>query len=289
MVKKEYFSIRTGKIPITKEDNLKILKMSFLRVYEGLETNRYFQEHFGLFCLDGFEKGALGYEKNIQDFIFEKTRRNNLYPISRFLGDYTEEDLFDILEFLHDYCSKGIESYTHTCWEFEHSYECLHCTTFDDKLGQKYFRDKINPILREYNDGYEISENGVILNLSPIGLDNLFEAIIPTDDNENIKIKIESAIFKFRKHKSTLDDRKEAIRELADVLEFLRPKIKKYLVKKDEDALFTIANNFAIRHHDTNQQVDYDRPIWYSWIFYFYLSTLHAVLRIIEKEEKQNS
>jgi MoxR-like ATPase len=47
-------------------------------------------------------------------------------------------------------------------------------------------------------------------------------------DKDNISNKINSAILKFRRHKSTLDDRREAIRELADVLEFLRPAIKQF-------------------------------------------------------------
>lgn len=111
----------------------------------------------------------------------------------------------------------------------------------------------------------------------------MFEADIPTNDKDNISNKINSAILKFRRHKSTLDDRREAIRELADVLEFLRPTIKNYLNKKDENDIFNIANNFGIRHHNKEQQTDYDKPIWYSWIFYYYLATLHAVLRMTNK------
>ena len=31
------------------------------------------------------------------------------------------------------------------------------------------------------------------------------------------------------------------------------------------------------------QQTGYDPAIWLSWMFYFYLSTIHAVVRMIEK------
>ncbi|WP_086949827.1 hypothetical protein [Sphingobacterium sp. JB170] len=91
---------------------------------------------------------------------------------------------------------------------------------------------------------------------------------------------------KFRRHKSTLEDRKDSIRELADVLEFLRPKIKTVLDGKDEKDLFNIANNFGVRHHNNQQKVEYDKPIWYSWMFYFYLATIHAILRLIDKHKK---
>ena len=76
----------------------------------------------------------------------------------------------------------------------------------------------------------------------------------------------------------------EAIRELADVLEFIRPAIKEHLNKKDENDIFNIANNFGIRHHNKDQQTEYDKAIWYSWIFYYYLATLHAVLRMTNKK-----
>jgi len=189
-----------------------------------------------------------------------------------------EDDLFDVIEFLHDHCSKGLDGYYHSWNQCGYHYE-----KFSDQDGQKHFREVLNPILKEYLNGFEISDSGEILMLSDNGLSTLFEADIPTSDNENIKDKINSSILKFRRHRSTLEDRKEAVRELADVLEFLRPEIKKYLNKKDENDIFNIANNFGIRHHNNEQKTDYDRAIWYSWIFYFYLATIHSVLRMTKK------
>ena len=46
---------------------------------------------------------------------------------------------------------------------------------------------------------------------------------------------------------------------------------------------FEIANNFGIRHHKVGQRTDYDKPIWYSWLFYYYLATIHAAVRLIDK------
>ena len=57
------------------------------------------------------------------------------------------------------------------------------------------------------------------------------------------------------------------------------------LTSKDESDLFNLANNFGIRHHKPDQKTDYDKPIWYSWMFYYYLSTIHACMRLIEKSE----
>lgn len=277
MIKRNYYSVRTGRITPDQEVNFEVLKKLFSVTYNKLNADGYFQKYFGVNCQDGYIPGELGEE--IDAIMFVNLRKDNLYPIYRNLPNYTEDDFFDVIEFLHDYCSKGLNGHYHNWNNCGYHYE-----EFNDIEGQKYYREILNPILREYKDGFEISESGEILILSDNGLSNLFEADIPTNDKENISNKINSAILKFRRHKSTLYDRREAIRELADVLEFLRPAIKQHLNKKDENDIFNIANNFGIRHHNKDQQTEYDKPIWYSWIFYYYLATLHAVLRMTNKK-----
>ena len=74
---------------------------------------------------------------------------------------------------------------------------------------------------------------------------------------------------------------------LADVMEFLRPRLKEVLTNRDESDLFNIANNFGIRHHNTNQKTQYDSTIWCSWMFYHFLATYHAAIRLIQKAEAQ--
>lgn len=277
MIKRNYYSVRTGKISPDQQVNFEVLKKLFSVTYNKLNADGYFQKYFGIDCQDGYIPGELGEE--IEAMMFVNLRKDNLYPIYQNLPNYTEDDFFDVIEFLHDHCSKGLNGHYHSWNNCGYHYE-----EFNDIEGQKHFRELLNPILREYKDGFEISESGEILILSDNGLTNLFEADIPTNDKENISNNINSAILKFRRHKSTLDDRREAIRELADVLEFLRPAIKEHLNKKDENDLFNIANNFGIRHHNKDQQTEYDKAIWYSWIFYYYLATLHAVLRMTNKK-----
>lgn len=188
--------------------------------------------------------------------------------------------IFDMIEFLHDHCSKGLKGYYHN-WN-----QCgYHYDEFNDAEGQSYFRELINPILKDYENGFEVSENGELLILSESGLDNLFKANLPTGEKENVADRIQKASIKFRRHNASLDDRRLVVRELADVLEFLKPSIKKVLNKKDENDLFNIANNFGIRHHNADQQTDYDKAIWCSWMFYFYLATLHTVMRLINKQK----
>jgi hypothetical protein len=71
-------------------------------------------------------------------------------------------------------------------------------------------------------------------------------------------------------------------------LEFLRPQIKEVILSQAESDLFNIANNYSIRHHKDGQKQDYDKAIWYNWMFYYYLATIHACLRLIKKDESQS-
>jgi len=279
MNKRDYYSVRTGKIKPNQEIYLETLKRLFLIIYKKLDEEGYFQRYFGFHCVEeGDITGELGHD--IGSIFFINLKKDNLYPIKDKIGNYDENDLFDVIELIHDYCSKGIDGGDHS------SFGCVyHYTSFKDKEGQKYFRKLINPTLKSYGNRYELSEDGEILQLADPGLSKLFDADVPTDDKENIEQKVEQAIIKFRRYKSTTDDRRDAIRDLVDVLEFLRPKAKQYLDKKDEVDLFNIANNYGIRHHNDKQKNNYDKSIWLSWMFYLYLATIHALLRIIKKNE----
>jgi len=67
-----------------------------------------------------------------------------------------------------------------------------------------------------------------------------------TQDAENVADRVTAAQMKFRRHRSTDSDRRDAICDLSDVLEYLRPRLNDVLTNKDDAALFEIANNFAI-------------------------------------------
>jgi hypothetical protein len=136
-------------------------------------------------------------------------------------------------------------------------------------------------LLEVYETGYEISAEGEVLALADPGLAPLHDAPFPTTGADNVEDRVKAAQLKFRRHRSTETDRREAIRDLADVPEFLRPQLKEVLTNKNDSALFEIANNFTIRHHNAKQQIICDEVTLYIWIFYFYLTTINAGLRLI--------
>jgi len=210
------------------------------------------------------------------------------FPITKWSPEnITEDHIFDTLEFLFDRVSKPGEwvgMTNDTGWNY-YDYD-----SYDDKAGQEEFRDKANAILAEYKTGYELTQTGTILAKGTDGLQNIIDAEIISYDEANVDSKVRNAITKWRNRHMSLTEKKEAIRELADVFEWLRKtkNLGNVLDSKDESALFDIANNFSIRHHNPSQKTNYDRTIWYSWIFHFYLATYHAAIRLLIKKEKLN-
>ena len=276
---RRYYSIRTGRNPKSKLD-LPSFRRSFLSIYRQFENEGCFEESFGYYCereVGGRCPGELGVD--LEEQFLRVLHKTDLCPIEERCQMYTEEDLFDVIEVLYDHVSRPVESwYCPSCG-------VTHYLAFDRLKGQNEYRSEMNDQLRDYREGYELSENGEIRSLPPPGMAQLFEAQAPTDE-EN-RQRVEAAIQKFRGRNSSMDDRRHAVRNLADVLEFLRPKVKSILTKKDEGDLFELANRFGIRHHNERQQTQYDPAIWLSWMFYYYLASIHALTRLLEKQERE--
>lgn len=239
----------------------------------------WFQEAFGCDCVDaGYVPGTAGCD--IETYVARKLLKFDLWPIEKWYLQYSENDVFDLAEFLFDHVSEPVNGELHS-WM-----ECgWHYHTFNRKNGQLAFRRDLNEVLKNYGDGYELNETGEILCLAEPGMESLLSAELPKYDPKNVDEIVSNAVIKFRRHRSSVSERKEAVRSLVDVLEYLRPKLKQVLMKKDESDLFNIANNFAIRHHTEDQKSDYDESIWLSWMFYFYLATIHAAIRFLRKTE----
>lgn len=95
MIKREYYSIRTGKIEPDQKMNFEVLKKLFLITYNKLNRDGYFQKHFGIYCCDGFIEGELG--PDLEPITFINLRKENLFPVHTNLPNYDEDDLFDMI------------------------------------------------------------------------------------------------------------------------------------------------------------------------------------------------
>ena len=214
---------------------------------------------------------------------YELAQEGGLSIYQRF-ENCSEEEFFDILEFLYKHCSKPIRGsgYYHS-WN-----NCgLHDCKYDNdsqKMGREEFRQEINIIIALYQDGFQINENGQIMSMAQNGFKPLIEAKIK-HNNQAVQNPVEKAKEHFFRHNATLSDRKHAVRDLADALEHIRKDVKQVLTKKDESELFEILNNFGIRHNNSEQKINYDEDIFYSWLFYHYLAAFHACDKLIERNK----
>jgi hypothetical protein len=273
-----YYSQRAGSNPHPDGLPFHDIVELFMRIYSELEDDGYFQESFGYECVDaGFVPGSI---RDPNKEILLAVSKRDLWPIHEKYSSYNEDDFFDMIEFLFQNVSKPVNGYHHT-WN-----NCgWHWDKFDRPLGRIEYCVKINSLLEQYTEAFELASTGDVLHKPEYGFAQLITADIPINDN-NVTTRMNAAVSRYRKHGATIDDRRQVVRDLADVLEYIRPSVKAHLTTKDEGDLFNLANNFGVRHHNDKQKTDYDASIWLNWMFYFYLSTIHVVLRKMNRKIK---
>lgn len=284
MTDRDYYSVRNKKIQREINLDLEYLKQVILGIYSDLSYNYYFQEAFGHNCLGtGFSPGLTG--TSTESYFLLKLNKNNIWPIESNIGNYTEDDLFDVIEILHDLVSEPVGGcISRNTISDGHICEKIY-TKFDRTKGQEKFKNRINSVLCHYKTGFELSNSGEVIIKVKDGLRDLIQTEIPEYDPENIDSKRERAINKFLNSRLSVHERKDAVKDLADILEYLRKSGGTKLPKKDDSELRNIANNFGIRHHDPHQKTDYD-PFWLDWIFYIYLASVNLSIQIREQNKR---
>lgn len=275
MNSRRYYSRRRQQLLGGGQLDLERTKSMALAIFEDFRARRYFDEYFGYTCVDAGEVPGLA-GQNVERFFRVNLCKNDLWPLSSNLARFGEEDLFDVLELLYDNVSKPVDGRYHDFCDCGWHYD-----TFDKAAGQAEYRDRINGLLQDYQDGYVLSADGAILHRGPQGIGDLLESPLPGSTPERVTIRVQAAIEKFRARGATIDDRRDAVRSLVDAFEYLRDDVRSVLSNKDEADLFNIANNFGLRHYNAQQKLEYDQGLWLPWMFYFYLATLHTTLNLI--------
>ena len=136
-----------------------------------------------------------------------RLRKSDLWPILPQALAYSESELFTMIEFLYDYVSMPKEG---------------QYRTFEKSQGQERYRNDVNRLLTAYRDGYELSIEGEVRRKLPSGMESLLESTLVSTEPESIDERVNYAISKFLRYDSGLPEKKDAVRTLADVLEYLR-------------------------------------------------------------------
>lgn len=235
---REYFSERAGR---TQPGTIKVrdLKLIFEGLYNKFENAGYFQYHFGKDCVNkGYITGKAGLDMK-QTIVLRFGTERKLFPTHDNIRNFNADDLFDLIEFLHDYVAKPTKTFNDE-WN-----DCgLHVTEALGEQGRVEWITQWNPVLARLDFPYRFTKEGIIeVPPSSEGLKKLVDERKLYDDEQNVDAKVKRACHLFLSRNATFDNKREALRELADVLEFLRGEMRKKLPKKETSNLFNIANN----------------------------------------------
>jgi hypothetical protein len=277
--RRAYYSERAGLRSGTAGFTLEEFRGHFLDLHRKHDNEGLFQRWFGYFCVDrGDVAGRAGGNHGL--YCLRKLGRPGLWPIYDSIDRLAEDDIFDLVEFLFDHAAEGAGGSYH-----EHADCGWHYRTFNVEEGRLRFRLEVNELLRHYGPGFELSPRGEVIRLGDEAMAPLMASELPGLDPVNVQQRVASAILKYRRRAASEGDRADAVRDLAGVLEFMHSDIKRVLTNRDDGDLFNLANNFGIRHHNPKQKTHYDQDVWLDWMFYFYLATIHACARLIEKRQ----
>lgn len=254
------------------------MKQLLFSSFSKFEEQGFFQEAFGYHCVDaGYVPGRLG--ANVASQVLLDLQKVDIWPIGQKYEGYSDEDVFDLCEWLHDQVSEPLEGHHHT-----YSDCGWHYSTFNRAEGKRAWREEVNRFLRDYGDGYHLNDSGEVIAQAQEGFEDLLKAPLPAAaTGPEVEGKVAEAIARFRHAKNNERELRAAVRDLADVLEFIRPAVKAQLVKQDEKDLFNIINNYSIRHHNENQKGEYSHSTWHRWMFYVFLATVHACMRRVQR------
>ncbi len=192
-------------------------------------------------------------------------------------NEWTEADLCDFIEVFHDQAALPKRRWFHTFADMVCGW---HVESFSKRSGQAIYRWRMNQLLDSTSFEFRLAETGEdtgrMVWRVPSDLGRLVDKVLGDASVEDPEAH---AIALFRKRDATREDRRSAVVALASVLEEQRELLQERLLKKDERALFEIANKFALRHRKANQRGDYD-DAYLEWIFYWYLATVHLTRQL---------
>jgi hypothetical protein len=275
-MRRRYWAERHG----FQSDRLDVAEAArlFASIVAEADVNSRLQKWFGYHCVDdGYVPGEAG--ADVEGFVYRRTRRRDLWPIADRYSDWDESAFFTAVEFLHDHVAEATHGRAHSYLNCG-----FHASAFDVEEGQRLFRDEVNVILKDYGTGFEIEASGEVVRSTPEEMAELVEQPADSRSESDIKARVADAIRKFRNRGARVEDRRDAVRDLADVMELLQDRAPDTLESADEKDLFHLANKFGIRHANASQKINYDLDIWVDWMFYHYLASIQAYTRLIARQ-----
>lgn len=203
----------------------------------------------------------------------------DLWPLQPLTWD--DDVFYALIEVYHDFVSRPRDRWFHS-----HANCGWHYRDFATTTGRELYRWRVNRLLEQARLSYRLAADGEDMGRLVETFDAARTALLvdsAASSPSDVAARVRHSVALFRSRTTTDEAKRSALVTLAGVLEERRQVIRDEMTSADEGALFQIANKFAIRHRNAQQQADYD-SVFLDWIFWWYLSTVELTNRIIYRQ-----
>lgn len=196
-------------------------------------------------------------------------------------GEWDDDTFYSLIEALGDLVARPrhrrLHNYNRCGW---------HYSQFASGPGRALYRSAVNDLLDQSDVGLRLADDGEdvgrLVHAAGDDREHLIERTLHSPDPD-VRDDAGHAVALFRSRTATTVERRSAVVALAGILERRRALLRSELFRRDEGALFRIANEFDVRHRDKSQQTDYD-PVFLDWLFWWYLATVELTDRLLARQ-----
>lgn len=248
----------------------------FISIIAEFHRHGYLDLVFPHTCVDD----SLTVEVNPSDVLEERLGIADLWPLTESQSGWDGDTFYGLIEVFHDLVSRP-----RTAWWHRYGSD-FHYYNFAREPGRQLYRWQINNMLAMSTIPWRLADTGEdggrLVATSDASHTRLVEALVINSRSE-ASGRVRHAVALHRKRDATREDKRSAVIALAGVLEERRALLKEHLLTKDEGALFTIANEFAIRHNNVTQRDDYADE-FLDWMFWWYAATVELTERLLARD-----
>lgn len=251
----------------------------FVDLVEDLATRGYLAREFPEVCVDDYSPQVVDPARVLEELLGVA----GLWPLRQSQPTWSEEVFFDLIEVFHDLVARPRQrswhDYSHCGW---------HYSEFAVEPARVLYRRRVNRLLGRSALPYRLAEGGEdvgrLVAVSDDAREDLLQRVLTRTEEDTESDLVRHAITQFRARGASEHDKRGTVITLAGVLEARRSLLKTELFRKDEGALFQIANEFSLRHRNAAQKDDYD-PVFLDWVFWWYLATIELIDRLLERSD----
>ena len=203
-----------------------------------------------------------------------------VWPPLETFGNWPEDTFCGFVEFIYDQARRPRRaSYCSNCKE-------LHFAEHVMAPGRRLYAWRVNRIFAAYGVPLRLAEAGDdagrLVSASDPALAGLAESLAGRDDIPSPE-RVRHAVKLHRARSATREDKRSAVETLYTVAEEHRALIKAEMLSREENAFFSLANNFDIRHRKGAQQSGYDEA-FLDWYFWLELATVGLLAHLLERQ-----